>query len=1722
MLSRLRLFHFLLLGIFALLGALFALVPSSSVVYAEDKNTWQCWHTGPKESSDFFTNDSLERGGWGPEYAFALEPGDWESLESQDYRIVEPALAYKQFAGTDPVFATFSPMSSLPEYVDNAFYFDFSNPSDGEFERGCRDSLLLERLRAQLLGTACPGGGAFELKGVDPPNALNVGAALTPWSHNNSHEVRRELLNQRSVAVESRDRVHTFNASWRNPDQPGGGAQWDQAAFLHDMMALMADLNVSSRVTAQEGNRRFSATATVPTITIQSSTTLTCGAGYPTANSCSSTTTTTSAPDSVNVHWQGVEQNNGEVFHVSHTAQDTPAERVVLVDYTAREDDPLLDVVRVEEVYPHRQFGVSELHERLQWARPGYSFLGQRSADSGDELFVDITLDPVHRGDYPWNYGDTFPHSVMVRAFGPDPWTMEAHQTTRWRFRPTSTGSDIPNNGYRQPHMSLATFNANAADPVLKDPALSLIRWPVSFEDLAWYLYEIPGTRTRDTGEWLPVVDQSGGSGLVDSGFSSSGDTQPVYYDCKYDGALYTREGISCSYRGLGDSRFYPFEHTNSSGGPRFNSLLLVHAGVAQAADAQSNETRRLNRFSFSVRDFEPFADKGVSQGNVNALRRYGVPAESGKKERYLAHWPCVDYGHDPNAAAPFPNSCRPVRSEPTVGAPGFVGDSHDLNPNQPYLMVIAFYESVNPYEETDSVRELEVRYSDERRNRTFSVPERRVRRVICRMLVLPTGIQPATDEGNPLVEGMKNAFKSGFQTLGDVTSGALDFASGVITGFLSNMVGGFLEGVLQGPSDASRLGQRVACVGMDQLGNATDPAGGAYKPGVDVVGGTVVVNQAQQSRNEGFQGCQTVTVHEPESCGVAAGTVVEEDCVIIPSLEVELTGATFVDLAGDTSNYTAQTAGRFDVLDATLPNVFPVDFGFIEGIVLTQTGLAKTDSSAAGAEAPVKTRPLPFNQVPGSAPTGLDTGFSATPYNSGLTRVRLDWAPRWEDEVTSRDLDGISGYHIRFVPDPKIYPLTDGSTIDFHVPRFLETTYGSTQVNQYPVDHIYFGGMGIDGGLGYATEFHDESHPLFRVEDYPYPTPIVESDSFVVAPVGTVESRAEFDRLATFVDNLPLGPGLVHEFEIRAYVGVLGRGADRLDYGPFAKFVVNGDEAICHSERGADRGLEDLRLLLLYPACFDPPDPDDLRLYVPVLAGVEEVVRQVSLLNLTGTQTCSDFFTATPALLTWDNAIVRAGWSLMWIFAGAVMFVLIVWQGLRMTVDTWLDPRPAAGFREFVPKALLALILAIGSLYICQFVLILAADLTCMVAQATGITMWGFWGQTFSSYFNSMGDMIWDTARMFGAFEIGKGLINTLKYFFIMFILNVIFISWLLIIAFMFFKIVWTMLTRLALLAVLIVFSPLAFVMMASENTQHWTSKWITMFLGTTFQQVVVVMILYIGLHFMEGFVDSTEGVPLTKFLISTFLVMAILMLADKAPSLINPGSKGLFDGLGSMLKMAGMAGVAAAAVIFPPIAGAVMAGVGAMAAGGGAAAAGSVAAGTVGGAAATGAAATGAVAGAGSTGAAAAAAAPRAGGILGNLSSLRGTRFFTGSSRAGSMTQGTAPSSGSGPSFGQRIGAGARAAGSQLRSGFSPQAMGRRFRLAQDFNRNMDSLFSGRSLTGGGRPGVWEGERRSQAGEEAAEQEQEHRQQMLQQMQTLNQSLSGGSRRMGRGRRP
>ena len=159
-----------------------------------------------------------------------------------------------------------------------------------------------------------------------------------------------------------------------------------------------------------------------------------------------------------------------------------------------------------------------------------------------------------------------------------------------------------------------------------------------------------------------------------------------------------------------------------------------------------------------------------------------------------------------------------------------------------------------------------------------------------------------------------------------------------------------------------------------------------------------------------------------------------------------------------------------------------------------------------------------------------------------------------------------------------------------------------------------------------------------------------------------------------------------------------------------------------------------------------------------------------------------------------------------------------------------------------------------------------------------------------------------------------GEGLIDLsaapllylLTHFLLAFASGLIVVLVILYLLYLFAKVFLGMLMRIALLAVLTALSPVAFAMYASDATSHWTKKWVSMFLGATFQQVVVLIVIYIGVSLIGEYLSRGVETDFSDLVFGMILAFLTLSLAAAVPDIVNPGGKGLF---GSFTQAAGLA---------------------------------------------------------------------------------------------------------------------------------------------------------------------------------------------------------------------
>ena len=269
---------------------------------------------------------------------------------------------------------------------------------------------------------------------------------------------------------------------------------------------------------------------------------------------------------------------------------------------------------------------------------------------------------------------------------------------------------------------------------------------------------------------------------------------------------------------------------------------------------------------------------------------------------------------------------------------------------------------------------------------------------------------------------------------------------------------------------------------------------------------------------------------------------------------------------------------------------------------------------------------------------------------------------------------------------------------------------------------------------------------------------------------------------------------------------------------------------------------------------------------------------------HMVDTDVCTGFFDSTPASMTWGVPGVARGWGMVWVISMVSLVFLIFWQGVRMTYDMWMhggwanqrDP----GFREAVPRFFLALILAAASLLLCRLALILISNISCYVSKSAGVGLWSILGWFLGLVVAALAAAAAKIALAF--FTIGPGalavavallgLISAIVGFFLT----------------MFAKVLLQLLIRIALLAVLIVLSPLAFVLMATPDTEQWTHKWLGMFVTMAVMQTLQLLTLFLSakVFSLVGQVASPSGISLFTGMI---VAIVILHLVSKIPEILD-----------------------------------------------------------------------------------------------------------------------------------------------------------------------------------------------------------------------------------------
>ena len=1393
-------------------------------------NHFACWTSGPISKGDHNWGEDeyefvIDRGDLGDDARFNTrlntEYFDKEPHRLEDSELIEPeGLSEAEATAWADSHSVYTLFDSVPELVDYAFALDvFDNTA-------YLDREIFDR-RVRMLADQFVDSAEEHRFGNGEDHRM-----LLPW-HSELDDAKGEYLRRRTVGAYYRG-VKSLAAEWIDPANPDGGREVDPVALAKDQAANWLEGVEGTITTAGDGGVAHYGTTEGIGQQVSFQTISTCGDD----GVCREESNYLNDPVAITLHSNIREQNDGEIDR-NTTVKDS--RRIMVMDGS----------VAVEEEYEFDPGNIAPSTVRSRDAlEGGYSRMHQKNTSS-DELRISLVLKDKYRRDIENYQPDMSNLGYSARglpAMGFRPWTYVRVPTGRpeglndWFSKKEKGNQFVTHLGYRQPGLDRPARFHDGSGGMSRASGLgnrwapTHIRWPVNFEDLNWYLYALP---TDGFGEslWLYWLTREATQKVVFSAYGREAISFPVdsenpiplceqpeeyrdYPGVKIRPPLNVTK-IDCTgidlewdfkdefFRGRQREVHLPFDVSDAASeahllGPDF----LVKQGVERAADASDPKgTRNLNRFDFSILESQPMGDSPPEEDGYLAERFYGIPQDANAQRAYVDAW----------------------RSAP-------------IDPNMPHLLVFTFYEV---WQEGDL--KFQIGLGENHQAEIFKLPKRRIRRVICRAMIHPSGFSPSTGQFGSVV--------------GDIWGGVISFVDDQM-----EQLGGWLVKILAAISElplrAGVKSSELACGGLAKLDDLTSlgDVSGPVPPALVDREGRIRVNAATASKLEGSKRCHRISSPPVSTCERDADQILQGKCVRLPEFKLNIRTAEFIRPPQDGVEYTEYRVG-------VPSDSYYVEYGerdFMSVVKAVKDGFDKPK----------------FDEV---ADLTSDSPPELNNRNRGLTRVYLDWDLRW-DAITNDVYDRVDGFALILHPDQKSvsFPVPE-TGLPFALPKWLSTQFpgeegdyrGHTQVDGFAV-----------GGLSYypPDDFKLAGEGSDSLAHWP-----AAQGAGNITPVSSGISGSHYRSFNNFVHNMPLAPGFTHGFQVAPYVGVPGDPAFRL--GPLSeKLWLRGDDVACDTVTGP---VEDVAYIRDLYDCRGGG--------ARVNVGYTDDEFRPGLLALTGTDICDDIFSSTPAGFTWDNPVVKKVWGLMWIIAGALLFTLLVWQGLRMTYDIWLDPQPAIGFRELVPRFLLAVLLAWGSLLICRLVLVVASDLTCFVAQFTGMSMWGAVGVTFGSLVD--GFMAW-----YGNLDklSTEGLLFLLSNFLLIFAFGFIVLLVLLYLLYLFVKVFLAMLMRIALLAVLVALSPLAFAFYASDATAHWTKRWLSIFLGTTFQQVVVLLVIYIGISMIGDYFSSGSETGLTSLLVGMLLAFLTLSLASAVPEIVNPGGKGLFN---SFTQMGGMA---------------------------------------------------------------------------------------------------------------------------------------------------------------------------------------------------------------------
>ena len=229
-----------------------------------------------------------------------------------------------------------------------------------------------------------------------------------------------------------------------------------------------------------------------------------------------------------------------------------------------------------------------------------------------------------------------------------------------------------------------------------------------------------------------------------------------------------------------------------------------------------------------------------------------------------------------------------------------------------------------------------------------------------------------------------------------------------------------------------------------------------------------------------------------------------------------------------------------------------------------------------------------------------------------------------------------------------------------------------------------------------------------------------------------------------------------------------------------------------------------------------------------------------------------ANFVTRTPAVVTYESPTVRGLWAVTRAIANAALAAVALWGGFNLLLRDQLGPARQDATELFSR-------LAVGALL-------------------ANTSLW--WGRLFVDANNALCDVIgaarlpaWEQAD--SATQALAGVLAALVYLVVGLLL------------------VLQQLMRLALIDVLLVLAPLAYVCWILPQTRSWTDKWSSAFVGGVFVQFLQVATLKLGSSLVLELAPMGEDAQIVTLLLG----VAVLALTIKLPQIVQGHVE---DGLG------------------------------------------------------------------------------------------------------------------------------------------------------------------------------------------------------------------------------